>query len=186
MVLPGPAGDGVEGPQHRVWAVPGRSRPIHADFHGQWYLKICSIPCIKGTCLFFSMIKIFQQTYEDDKTAGHEYSVLTHAETVYIAIWVLFTRFPSDKNSNQRPRLEQANVYRKCFVHRSVQVNFIVLKSILSLRKNSNILKMRTATNTLTIGIDKSPYRHKTWSCIKFGLIHNFFRFDILLLNSAF
>jgi len=36
--------------------------------------------------LILSMIKIFQRSYEDDKTVGHEYSVLTHAKTDYIAV----------------------------------------------------------------------------------------------------
>ena len=52
-----------------------------------------------------------------------------------------FTCFSSDKTSNKKAGLEQANVYRICFVHRSVQVNFTVLISILSIRKNFKQLK---------------------------------------------
>ncbi len=53
---------------------------------------------------------------EDDKTVGHECSVLTRAELI-ISQFEFFTRFLLGKNSNQRPTLEQANVYIKRFVH---------------------------------------------------------------------
>ncbi len=51
---PGPAGEGVEGPQYHVWEVPGRTR---ADLYmqnsvGKDILN-CSILRVKGTCLFF-------------------------------------------------------------------------------------------------------------------------------------
>jgi len=39
VVLAGPVDEGVEGPQRHVWEVPGRSRPLHAKFRGQRYLK---------------------------------------------------------------------------------------------------------------------------------------------------
>ncbi len=73
VVLPGPAGEGVEGPQHRVWEVPGRSRPLHVKFSGQRYLNLFN-PWPQRYLLILSMIKIFLRSCEDDKNAGHEYS----------------------------------------------------------------------------------------------------------------
>jgi hypothetical protein len=60
-------------------------------------------------------------------------------------IFEFFTCFSPDKTLNKKAGLEQTNVYRICFVHYAVQVNFTVLISILSLRKILNNL-MSTAT----------------------------------------
>ena len=57
---------------------------------GNDILKFVQSPASKVPAYSFNDRKIFLQTCEDDKTVGHECSVLTRAETDYIAIWIFY------------------------------------------------------------------------------------------------
>jgi hypothetical protein len=85
------------------------------------------------------MIKIFQQSYEDDKNASHEYSANPCRNCLCRILEALIFKFFymlfSDKTSNKKAGFEQTNVHELRFMHYAVQVNFTVLISILSLRK---------------------------------------------------
>ncbi len=80
MDLPGPAEEGVEGPQQEWLGDPGSSRePLHVQYVDKNIFSVQS-PALEVPAYFLliSMIKIFQRSYEDDKTASYGY-IANHA-----------------------------------------------------------------------------------------------------------
>ncbi len=93
VVLPGPAGEGVEGPQHHVWDVPGRSRPLHAKFSGQRYLKIVQSSASKVPAYSFMIKNFFSNRMKRTKTPATSIAINSCRNGLYRTLETLIFEF---------------------------------------------------------------------------------------------